>query len=90
MKAFGDKGMESLWLQRRDDVKLLSLMCSTGLASLHPCVEIQAMLKPGMSHTVWIHPQNQEWENFYINRMLVKKKLKPNPKPKQTLYTSLF
>lgn len=45
---------------------------------------------PGMSHTVWIHSQNQGWENFYTNSMLVKKKLKPNPKPKQTPYTSLF
>lgn len=46
MKVFGDKAMGSLWLQRRDGVKLLSLMCSTGLSSLHPRVEIQPMLKP--------------------------------------------
>lgn len=89
MKEFGGKGMGSLCLQRRDGVKLLSLISSTGLSSVHPCVEIQPMLKP-WDESVWIHPQNQGWENSYINSMLVKKKRKPNPKPKLTPYTSPF
>lgn len=46
MKAFGEKGMRSVWLQRRHGVKLLSLMCSRALSSVHPRAEIQLMLKP--------------------------------------------
>lgn len=46
LKAFGGKGMGSLWLQSRDGVKLLSLFPSSGLSSLHPCMEIWPMTKP--------------------------------------------
>lgn len=79
-RAFGEKGMGSLWLQRRDSVKFLSPMCSTGLSSVHPRAETQPVLKPWDESHCLDTPTEPGMANFSINSMLVEKKLKPKPK----------
>lgn len=60
MKAFGEEGMGVLWLQRRDGVKLLSLMCNTALSSVHPHAEtrdeshcLDTPTEPGMGKLLY-------------------------------------